>query len=142
MRKLLTVLIAVPLVYGSFCLYRAWVQVKKLDLAIAGAPVLSGSVARVDVITSGRVPVDVQLEVIQGTRAETLAVQRVSTHRNPFWDSRNIASTLTVTFSKDALAELAPGAALLRATAKGRRLWMYEPSPVVRDLPVSVGSER
>ena len=137
-KKLILVILAALLIFGAISAYRAWVQVKSLDLIFPGAPLTAGSTVRVNVVTSGRVPVNVQLELIQGARAETLAVQRVFTHREPFWDFRSITAKMSVTLSPETFARLQAGPALMRATARGRPQWLRDPPPFVRELTLQV----
>lgn len=54
--------------------YRAIVQVYSVRVRAPSEPLQSGSRVGFDVATAGRVPVDVELMLVQGSRAETLTV--------------------------------------------------------------------
>lgn len=118
--------------------YRAIVQVYRVDLT-ADAPTLrAGTTVAVAVATSGRAKVDAELELIQPTHAETLAVLLVPDHTNASYDPRTIHAARRVTLTSDQLARFHPGPARLRVTANGRSQWLRVPPPVVREQAVEI----
>jgi hypothetical protein len=126
------------LAVGAWSSYRAYYQVKSVHLELADRDLRRGGTARVDVVTYGRVPVDVRVELIQGTRSETLAVQRVSAHHDGFFDPRTIHGSLSVVLSPDILSRFHAGPGVLRATARGRSQWLREPPPLVQEIQMQI----
>ena len=118
--------------------YRAIVQVFALDLRVAGPVLRAGSTVGFRVVTSARTTVDVTLEVVQGERARTLATRRVPGNRNPAYDPRPRRDSLALGLPPETLAALAPGPAVIRATAVGRSQWLRLPPPTVREAAVTV----
>jgi len=137
-RKALFVLVAVHVPLACWSGYRAVVQVPRLELGAAERVLHDGSTVRADVVSSGRATVDVTLEMTQGARAETLGTRRVPAGRSPAYDPRFRRGSLSVVLSPELLARFRPGAAVVRATARGRPQWMRTPPPEVRELPVEI----
>jgi hypothetical protein len=137
-RKLLVVLVAVHVPLACWSGYRAIVQVQRLELQSPTRVLEEGSTVRVDVVGSGRATIDVQLQMVQGARAETIGTRRVETGRSPAYDPRFRRGTLTVVLTPELLARFRPGPALLRATAIGRPQWMRTPPPTVRQVGVEI----
>jgi len=137
-RRTIICLVTPFLIAGAISSYRAYVQVRRLDIHVDGSTLAEGSGARADVVSSGRVPVTLRLELVQGTRAETLGEKIVPTRRDPFLDPRAVQGTLSVAVTAEVLARFAPGPALLRATARGRPQWLREPPPLVREAAVVI----
>jgi hypothetical protein len=131
-RKALILLVVVHIPLALWSGYRAIVQVQRLALYH------DGSTAHVDVVSSGRGPVDVRLEMIQGARVETLGVHRVPSSGNPAYDPRFQRASMAVGLTPALLARFEPGTALLRATATGRPQWLRTPPPEVREVPVEL----
>jgi hypothetical protein len=140
-RKLVIVLIAVHVPLACWSGYRAIVQVQRLELSAPDRVMRGGSGVSVGIVSSGRATVDVTLEMIQGGRAETLGTRRVQTGGSPAYDPRFRRDSLAVVLTSEQLARFSPGAALLRATARGRSQWMRTPRPEVRELPVEIRRE-
>jgi hypothetical protein len=137
-RRAIVVSLIVFLTAGAWSSYRAYFQIKSVHVELANGVLRSGSTARVDVVSYGRVPVDVRLEMIQGPRSETLAVQRVSAHHDGFWDPRTIHGSFSVVLSRELLARFHAGAGVLRVTARGGPQWLREPTPLVQNLVVEI----
>ena len=137
-RKLIVVSLIVFLVAGAWSSYRAYFQIKSVHLELTDGALRSGSTARVDVVSYGRVPVDVRLEMVQGARAETLGVQHVSAHYDGFWDPRTIKGSFSVVLTPEVLSHFQAGPGVLRATARGRPQWLREPPPLVEQLMVEI----
>ena len=131
-RKALIILVVVHIPLALWSGYRAIVQVQRLALYDGGSTV------RVDVVSSGRGPVDVRLEMIQGIHVETLGVLRVPSSGNPAYDPRFQRGSMAVALTPAVLARFQPGAALLRATATGRPQWLRTPPPEVREVSVEL----
>lgn len=127
------------LTIGAWSAYRAWVQVRALDLRVLSPDVRPGLPVVVQVVTSGRNPVDVRLELVQGTHVEMLATLRVAASHDGFFDPRTRQGSMMPSFTAEFLAHFEPGPAVLRATAIGRPQWMRTPPPVVKEMAVIVG---
>jgi len=134
-RRTIVAIITPFLISGAIASYRAYVQVRRLDLT-AGSDLRAGSRVQADVVTSGRVPVTLQIELVQEAQAEIIATVVVPNSREPFFDPRTVKGTLSATITPEMLARFAPGSATIRATARGRPQWMREPPPLVRQVPV------
>ena len=92
-------------------------------------------------LIAGRASVDVVVEVIQGTRAETLGVQHVPAGPSPASDPRFRRGAMSIVVTPELLTRFAPGAAVIRATAHGRPQWMRTPPPEVREVAVQIVSQ-
>lgn len=137
------VAIIVVLLYGAvaaWSVYRAWVQVRSLELRVVSDNVRPGIPALVEVVTSGVTVVDVKLELVQGPHTETVATLRIVPARQPFFNPRIRQGTMMPSFTPEFLAHFQPGPAIVRATATGRRKWLMTPGPVVRDVPVVIAA--
>jgi hypothetical protein len=141
LRVVQRVIIIVALLHvaiGAWSSYRAWVQVRSLELKVVSPDLRAGMPSFVHVVTSGRTPVDVRLELIQGSHSVMLATLRVAPSRDGFYDPRTRQGSMMPSFTTEFLAQFQPGPALLRATAIGRPQWLRTPPPVVQELPVVV----
>jgi hypothetical protein len=131
-------LVVIHVVLASISGYRAIVQVYQVDIALASPTLSHGSAVRLSVATSGRTPVDAELELIQSTHAETLAVLLIPDHENASYDPRTIHAAKSVLLTSERLARFQPGPAILRATANGRSQWLRVPPPVVAERSVDM----
>ena len=136
--RVIVIVALVNLAFGAWSAYRAWVQVRRLDLRVLSANLRPGIPAVVQVVTSGRTPVEVRLELVQGSHTEMLATLRVMASHDGFYDPRTRQGAMTPSFTPEFLAQFQPGPAVLRATALGRPQWLRTPPPVVQDVPVVV----
>jgi hypothetical protein len=118
--------------------YRAYYQVRSLELRLIDPFLSKGSAIQISVVGSGRTTIDVQLELIQGTRSETLAVQRVPGHEWAFFDPRPTKASPRVVVTPEHVAGFMTGAARVRATATGRPQWTRLPPPTVREIAVEI----
>ncbi len=121
--------------------HRAYFQVRGLELRAVGPELRAGSVVETLVVSSGRTPVEVRVELIQGTHAETLAVQHVPDNEWAAIDPRARRASQTVVLTPDILSRFRDGAALVRATATGRPQWLRLPPPTVRESAVEIRRE-
>jgi hypothetical protein len=118
--------------------YRAYYQVASLELQPADSILRSGSTVRTTVISYARTPVEVRLDLIQGTHSETLAIQHVPDNEWALFDPRRRQASQTVLLTEGVLKRFERGQARLRATATGRPQWMRLPPPLVRELGVEI----
>jgi hypothetical protein len=123
---------------GAWSAYRAWFQVRALDMRVLSPDLRPGLPVVVQVVTSGRTLVDVRLELVQGAHVEMLATLRVAATHDGFFDPRARHGSMMPSFTPDFLAHFEPGPAVLRATAIGRPQWMRTPPPVVKEMAVIV----
>jgi len=126
-------------VLASFSGYRAIVQVYNVQLATDSSTLRGGSRIDVAIATSGRATVDAELELIQPTHVETLAVLRVPGHTNASYDPRTIHASQHVTLTSEQISRFHAGPARLRVTANGRSQWLRVPPPVIREQAVEIG---
>src|SRR5215469_9774902 len=84
--RVAVILILIAITAGLWSGYRAWFQVRELDVNVMSQNVRPGIPVVVRVVTSGRAPVDVQLELVQGTDSAMLANLRVSANPKGTWD--------------------------------------------------------
>ena len=153
LKRLCLAVLGAYLVIGLMSAYRAWYQVKSLDLKLTGsgsvfrpidrraepiAGIMNGSVFEADLVSYARTHIDVRLELVQGQRAETLAFGTLPGNEWAFWDPRLRQRSFKVTLTDDVLSHFQPGRATLRATATGRHQWMRLPPPVVREMTVEL----
>ena len=138
LRKGTVVFVGAFLLIGMVSFYRAWVQVRQLELKTSEGSLRSGSTVETEVVVSGRTIVDVQLELIQGTHSETLGVLNVPGNEFAFFDPRPKQASKKVSINNDILSRFHDGEARLRATAIGREQLSRLPPPVVREVRVDI----
>lgn len=97
-----------------------------------------GDLAGTSVLSSGRITVDVVVELIQGTHNETLLKLRLKGNELGFFDPRKRYETDSVTLTSEMLSKLQPGSARLRSVAIGRHQWFRLPPPTVREVDVVI----
>jgi hypothetical protein len=130
LKKAFTGIILALLVIGAVSSYRAYYQVKSLELT-AGTELKAGSPVHASVVGSGRTMVDVKVELIQGARAETLMTLHLSGNELVFFDPRSQTTESSINITADRLSRFQPGQAVIRAVAVGRHQWMRLPPPTV-----------
>lgn len=137
LRRATVVFLVAFLSIGAVSTYRAWVQVRHLELR--SDPVLrSGSLVETDVVSSARNGIAVRLELVQGAHTETLDVLRLRGNEFGFFDPRSKQAGQRVSLTADHLARFEPGEAILRATGTGGPEWGRTPPPVVREMKVLI----
>ena len=141
LRRATIILLAAFLAIGLTSAYRAYRQVKYLELRSSEQTLRSGSVIETDVVSSARTTIAVRLELIQGSHVETLSVLELRGNEFGFFDPRSKHAADKVVLTAKHLAAFQSGEALLRATATGRPQWGRTPPPVVREMKVEVGQE-
>ena len=138
LRRVILPLLGVHFTLALWSGYRAIVQVFSLNVQLSSPTVRPGATVGYDVVSSGRAPVTVTLELVQGPRAETLAVRRVATSIDPAYDPRTKKGSASVVLSAAQLARFAIGPAAVRATALGSSQWLRVPPPTVREVAVTI----
>jgi hypothetical protein len=135
---LVFLVLATYVVPGSFSSYRAWVQVRSLDLVVPNKTLGTGDTIRVRTVSWARTWVDVDLLVIQGNRADTLAFHRIPKNHNASIDPRWRRDSIVVVLSRPLLTAYERGPATVRATAVGGPQWLRTPPPLVRETVVEL----
>lgn len=138
LKKSALIMLALFLTTGIVSGYRAYYQVRSLELQMTEPVLSNGSVIQIAVVGSGRTTIDVQLELIQGTHSETLARQHVPGNEWAFFDPRPTRASQRVVVTPEHLARFTTGVATVRTTATGRPQWTRLPPPTVRELAVEI----
>ena len=153
LKRLCLGVLGVYLVIGLVSAYRAWYQVKSLDVKLTAFEsvvrpndrrtesvfgLLNGSVFEADLVSYARTHIDVRLELVQGTNSETLSSGTLPGNEWGFWDPRTRQRSFKTTLTDEVLSHFQSGRATLRATATGRHQWMRLPPPVVREITVEL----
>jgi hypothetical protein len=137
LKRLFTLVIVLLLAIGLVSSYRAYVQVRSLELSAPG--VLSeGSVVETSVVTSGRTMADVEVDLIQGSHSERLLRLHLPGNELGIFDPRTRHASETVTVTRETLSKFQSGSARLRSVATGRPQWMRLPPPTVREIEVTL----
>src|SRR6185503_5581934 len=137
LRRTTIVFVIAFLCIGAMSTYRAWVQVRHLELR--SDPVLhTGSIVETDVTSSARNGIAVRLELVQGAHAETLDLLKLRGNELGFFDPRSKRAAQKIILTTDHLARFEPGDAVLRATGTGGPEWGRIPPPVIREMPVMI----
>lgn len=141
LKKAALVLLAPCLVTAVASGYRAYYQVYSLELHVTEPGLRGGSVVHTELVGSVWTTLRVRLELVQGDRSETLAVQHVPGNEWASFDPRPQRVSQTVALAPELLARFRAGAATLRATATGRPQWTRLPPPTVREAAVEIRRE-
>ena len=136
LRWLVTPALAIFVVLATFSGYRAVWQIRRLDLYASHDALALGDTVGVELVSWGRTEARGQLELIQGTVAETLVVLQLPRNRNASLDPRPQYATSMIALTPSILARFTPGPALLRATGVGSRQWLRTPPPTIRTRSV------
>ena len=137
MKRVFIFVIAALLTIGAISSYRAFFQVRSLNL---NAPQLltTDSVIDVAVVGSGRNRVSVEVSLIQGDYSEVLFNLRVPGNELAFFDPRGQHASQSAVLTKDRLQRFNEGAARVRAVATGRPQWGRTPPPTIREIEVQI----
>jgi hypothetical protein len=138
LKRAVLVLLAFCFVTALTSGYRAYYQVRSLELHLTEPTLRRGSVVQVEVVGSGRTTIDVRVELIQGEHSETLAVHQMRGNEWASFDPRPRRASPSVVVTPEQLALFTDGAAKVRATATGRPQWTRLPPPTVREVEVEI----
>jgi hypothetical protein len=117
--------------------FRAIVQVYSVKITAPRTIEPGASIATV-VRSSGRVPVEVTLELIQNGLVDTLGAREVPENRNHIFDPRPRTVILGVLANPEMLSPFRTGPALLRSVARGRSQFLRVPPPKISVIGVEV----
>ena len=134
------VVLVTYVVPGLFSSYRAWVQVRSLELNVPRGEVRAGDTIRVRAVSWARTRVRFDLQLVQGTRSRTLAARVIPDNYNASIDPRWRRDSIVVVLTQALLAEYDRGPATLRAMAIGGPQWLRTPPPLVRKRQVNLSS--
>ena len=137
LKKVFVGMVIVLLAIGAVSSYRAYVQVKSLEIQ-ASQVLAVGSKVGVSLVSSGRTTVDVQVQLIQHSHSQTLFTLQLKGNELGFFDPRTKSADKIEIITTDQLSGFQPGVATLRATATGRHQWMRLPPPTVREVIVEI----
>jgi len=134
--------LALFLAIGVMASYRAYYPVSSVRIVVAEPTLRPGSGIQVDTVCSGRGPVTIRVDLVQGDRVETAAIDRVSSRGWPFWDIRVVKHSTYAVVSGALLQRLDAGPAIIRATVEGAPAWLRQPPAVVREVSAQVQGAR
>jgi hypothetical protein len=137
-KRVFKILIGMYLVIGLTAGYRAWFQMKSLQLQSTDSILRPGSTVETTVVSYARVPINVRLELVQGNHSETLAVYQVPKNSWAFLDPRTQQASQTAVLTGDVLSRFETDKAVVRATATGRPQLTRLPPPLVREVVVEI----
>ena len=135
---LIIVVLVTYVLPGLFSSYRAWVQIRSLDLIVPRRELRVGDTIRVNTVSWARTWVDVDLVLIQADRTDTLATHEIAKNHNASIDPRWRRDSIIVVMTPSLLAGYKPGTATLRAHAIGGPQWLRTPPPLIRELQVQL----
>ena len=136
-KRVCVVVISVYFVIGMVALYRALVQVHRVELNFAQT-LRDNSPITATVLSYGRVPLDLRLELVQQAHTETLATKQLAKNDWALLDLRIRRFTETVVLPGDVLDRFDDGKAIVRATVTGRLQLGHLPAPVVYEQVVEI----
>src|ERR1043165_866564 len=137
LRRFFGLVVFALIAIGAVSSHRAYIQVRSLELN-APHSLSAGAMVETAVVSSGRGPVDVDVDLIQGSHTERLFSLHVRGNELGFFDPRTQHGSQSMTLTSAVLAKFQPGAARLRSVATGVEQWMRLPPPTVRELDVEV----
>jgi|ERR1041385_3028066 hypothetical protein len=140
LKRFFTFVIVALLAIGAVSSHRAYFQVRSLELNSPHA-LAPGTIVETEVVSSGRTPVDVDVDLIQGTHSERLFSLHVRGNELGFFDPRTQHGSQSIALTSEFLSKFKPGAARLRSVATGREQWTRLPPPTVREREVEVTSQ-
>ncbi len=123
---------------GLFSSYRAWIQIRSLELVVPRTEIGSGDTVRVRTVSWARTYVYVDLFLVQGNRVDTLATHEIPRNVNASQDPRWRRDSIIVVLTPAVLSRYDSGAAIIRAVAAGGPQWLRTPPPLVRKKAVQL----
>jgi hypothetical protein len=140
MRLIVGLTLAVHVIVGGWAANRAWWQVRDLYVSAPPGAIRPGWRPLIRVTTSGRKSVTVYVLLAQGARTDTIAVNRISGHKDGFWNPTFITRTFSPRVSRNQVSHFEAGLATLRVEAHGYPQWMRTPPPVIHEMPVHIAA--
>ncbi len=137
-RSVIALVLVMYVIPGLFSSYRAWVQIHSLELIVPRPNLRVGDTVRVNTVSWARTWVDVDLVLIQGSRADTLAWHEIPKNHNASIDPRWRRDSMNVVMLPSILRGFAQGPATIRAKAIGGPQWLRTPPPLIREYSVQL----
>ena len=137
LKKICLLVVGAYLAIGLTAGYRAYHQIKSVDLE-APTTLRAGTSIKAVVVSYGRTFVDVQLELIQGQQTELLYTHRIPNNKWAFLDPSTLQVSITTMLTEAVTQKFQPGPATLRATATGLPQLGHVPPPMVSELVVEI----
>ena len=137
-KRVFQVIVGTYLVIGLMASYRMWFQVRSLEVHASDSILRPGSTIETDLGSYARTPIEVRLELVQGSHAETFALLHLPDNDWAFLDPRPRQKSQTNMLTADVLGRFQKGRAQVRATALGRPQLSRTPPPVVREVEVEI----
>ena len=137
LKKLCLALVAAYLAIGLTAGYRAYHQIKSVDLE-APPTLRAGTSIDTSIVTYGRTFINVRLELIQGSLVEIVSAYRIPNNPWAFLDPRTRRVSLSSLLTEDVIKRFQPGPATLRATATGLPQLGHVPPPVVQETTIEI----
>ena len=135
----LILVVAVPFfLVDGFAIYRRLAQLRRLDVRVSEPELHAGSTVTLDASSWATTMMTVRLELVQGTRAETLLLHRLPPNEEATLDPRPRSARVSVVLGAEQLAGYSAGDAVLRATATWRAQLLRKSHPVVRERAVRI----
>lgn len=126
---------------GTVVSYRAYSPVSSVTIVLPEPTIRVGGGIRVDTVSSGRGPVSIEVDLIQGSHRATAVIDRVSARPWTFWDFRSVRHSTYVLVHAALLERFSSGPAVVRTTAIGAPAWLRQPPPVVEEASVELRVE-
>jgi hypothetical protein len=136
LKRCLLVLVIAHLIIGAISTYRAYFQIHRLNLR--SETLREGLMIQGSIVTYGRTPVDVRIEIVQAERTVTVYEHHLAGNEFGFYDPRTKSASFSVLLDQQLIRKFESGPAVVRATAIGRHQWMRLPPPVVREIAVAI----
>jgi hypothetical protein len=124
------------LVAGLLASHRAYFPVRSVAVRASENILRPGTRIQVDTVTSGRGPVAIRVELLQGGRAEELTADSVPSKPWAYWDPRRVFHSTGATIPDSVAERFEPGVITLRVTVTGSPAWLRQPPPVVEEVPM------
>ena len=137
LKRVFMIVVSVYLVIGMISAYRAFYQVRSVDIQ-SDEVLRSGSAITTSVVSYARVPIDVRIELVQDGHSATIAGMRVRDNEWALFDPRTQHGSQTNVLPTEVLKQFANGKAIVRATAIGRPQWGRLPPPLICERVVNI----
>jgi hypothetical protein len=137
-RAIVVGLMSMAVAVGGVTAYRAYHPILRVQTRVVGSPVRAGTVVEVESTGSGRAPVSIRVELIQGTRSATLVLDRIRSRRWAWWNPRPVSHVTRAVVSRATLGQFTAGEAVIRSTVDGPPVWGQSVAPVVDQVRVEL----
>ena len=126
------------LTLGVVVSYRAYYPIVSVKILLAEPMLRADGVVRVDTVSSGRAPISIRVELVQGDRSEIVVIDRVTSRNRALWNLRAVQKSTYAPISRAMLERFTAGQAVVRATVVSGPTWLRQPPPVVHELATNL----